>query len=544
MKKSRLIPIIVYIVIAIIIGTVILTVVSPFGRGKEDTNKVSADANDDGKISDDNSETTDTSKDNPEKDDKTNSDKSTASGAKRNVVYYTSWSAYARNVFVKDIDASLITHLNFAFANLDTDGSIKIGDGWVDVEQPMSGESWDGASDVKGHFNALKILKQKYPHLKTLISVGGWTWSGNFSDVAADEGKRQQFANSSAEFIKKYGFDGVDIDWEFPVAGGNDITNRPEDKENYVKLLKALREALDKQGKADNKTYLLTIVGDPNVRFAKNTDLKGMMKYLDFINVIGYDYHGGWEKVTNHNAPLYANRKDPTEFKDFSIDSTITAYIKAGVKPADINLGMPFYGRGWTGVSSSSNNGLWQDGQAPTGTGIGSGTWEGGSFDFVDIVQNYIGKNGYKRYWDDVAKVPYLYNGSSFVTYDDEESILLKLKYCDKKSLGGVMCWEFTGDKNKTLQKVIANYYGKNLATGKSTTTSSATTDSTTTDKKDTSSNQPTDTAKAGDTWKSDAEYQTSATVIYQGKTYSANWWNTGEVPDPSNEWGAWRLVG
>lgn len=542
MKKSKLIPIIVYIVIAVIVGAVILTVVSPFGKDKDDTNKVSADVENGDNISgDDETDTqgdnSDDSANNIENETTPKSEKSTTSGSKRNVMYYTSWSAYARGVFVKDIDASLITHINFAFANLNTDGSIAIGDGWVDVEQPMSGESWDGASDSKGHFNALKILKQKYPHLKTLISVGGWTWSGNFSDVAADEGKRQKFADTSAAFVAKYGFDGVDIDWEFPVAGGNNVTTRPEDRENYVKLLKALREALDKQGKADNKTYLLTIVGDPNVRFAKNTDLKGMMKYLDFINVIGYDYHGAWETVTNSHAPLYANPKDPTEFKDFSIDGTITAYIKAGVKPADINLGLPLYGRGWTGVTSSTNNGMWQDAQTPAGAGFGSGTWEAGSFDYVDIVQNYIGKSGYKRYWDDVGKVPYLFNGSSFISYDDEESILLKLKYCDKKNLGGVMCWEFTGDKNKTLQKVIANFYGKSLATGKSTTT-------TTTDKKETTDKQPTASAKAGDTWKADAEYQNGATVIYQGKTYSANWWNTGETPDPSNQWGAWRLVG
>ncbi|MEG2813568.1 MAG: glycoside hydrolase family 18 protein, partial [Oscillospiraceae bacterium] len=382
------------------------------------------------------------------------------SGTRRNVAYYTSWSAYARNVLVKDIDASLITHLNFAFANLNPDGTVVIGDSWVDVEKPMGGESWDSPADSKGHFAQLRALKKKYPHLKTLISVGGWTWSNNFSDVAADASKRKKFATSAVEFCTKFGFDGIDIDWEYPVEGGNNITHRKEDKQNFTKLLAEIRGEI----KAKNKPYLLTIAAGGNANFTKNTEPKEMMKYLDFMNIMNYDYHGAWDKTTNHNTPLYANPKDKTKDAEFSVDYTIRAYLDAGVKPEDMNMGLAFYGHGWTNVTSKTNNGLLQPGAAATGAGFGSGTWEGGSFDYKDIIDNYIGKAGYKRYWDDIAKVPYLYNGTSFISYDDKESLGYKLNYAESKKLGGTMFWEFTGDKNNELQKQIASFYGNHLA--------------------------------------------------------------------------------
>lgn len=480
MAKSKLIPLIVWSIIGLLlVGSVTFMCysINKFNNPNKSNRanaKISSESpqqenenSDKSGDTDNSSETNNASSNGSEKSDDTQQSNPPdapknvkVSGTRRNVAYYTSWSAYARNVMVKDIDASLITHLNFAFANLNTDGSIVIGDSWVDVEKPMGGESWDSPGDSRGHFAQLRELKKKYPHLKTLISVGGWTWSNNFSDVAAAPEKRKQFAKTAVEFCNKHGFDGIDIDWEYPVEGGNNITHRKEDKQNFTKLLAEIRAEI----KAQNKPYLLTIAAGGNANFTTNTEPKEMMKYLDFMNIMNYDYHGTWETTTNHNTPLYANPKDKSKDAVFSVDYTINAYLKAGVKPEDMNMGLAFYGHGWTDVKSKDNNGLWQEGTGPKSAGFGFGSWEGGSFDYKDIVDNYIGKAGYKRYWDDVAKVPYLFNGTTFISYDDKESIGYKLNYAESKKLGGTMFWEFTGDKDKTLQKQIASFYGKNLA--------------------------------------------------------------------------------
>lgn len=450
---------------------------------------------------------------------------------KRKVAYFTSWSAYERGVNVSDIEPSLITHINFAFANLQNDGKIIVGDSWIDVEKPFEGDTWEGNNDSRGHFNQLRKLKSKYPHIKILISVGGWTWSGNFSSVSASEEKRKVFADSAAEFVSKYGFDGVDIDWEFPVEGGNNIEHRKEDKQNYTKLLQQTRKALDEQGKKDNKTYLLTIAGGPNVSFAQNTELKEMMKYLDFINIMTYDYHGAWENTTGHNSPLYEGDK-----KDgLSVSKTIEAYLKAGVKAEDINLGLAFYGRGWTNVSNQ-NNGLNQSGTPASSKGYGQGTWEASAFDYWDLQQNYINKNGYKRYFDSKSKVPYLFNGSVFISYDDEDSIKEKLDYVSKNNIGGIMFWEFSGDKNKTLQKFINDYIGNEIPK----IAENAETEPKTETKSEETKNQNSENLNQ---WNKDKVYTQGDKVIYNNKKYKAKWWTQGETPDENIEWGPWELI-
>lgn len=367
----------------------------------------------------------------------------------RNVAYFTSWCGYTRAIEVGDIDPTLLTHINFAFANLSPDGTITVGDPWIDIEKPFGDDTWN--TELRGHFGQLIKLKQKYPHIKTLISVGGWTWSKNFSAVAASEALRKACAESAVDFVVKYGFDGVDLDWEYPVAGGDNIPHRADDGDNYILLLKEIRLALDEQGKKDGKQYLLSIAGAASKEFIANCKVASMMQYLDYINVMTYDYHGAWDKTTNHVTPLY------TTGKESCVSKTIEDYIAAGVKPVDLNLGMAFYGKGWINVNDPNGSGLYKSGTAATSAGYGYGTWEGSAFDYWDIAENYVGKNNYIRYWDDVAKVPYLYNGSTFITYDDEESIGYKLDYIKDMGLGGAMFWEFSGDKELVLQKLVAS---------------------------------------------------------------------------------------
>ncbi len=366
----------------------------------------------------------------------------------RNVAYFTSWSGYKRAVEVGDINPSLLTHINFAFANLSADGTITVGDPWIDTQKPYGDDTWE--TELKGHFGQLIKLKQQHPHIKTLISVGGWTWSKNFSDVAASDTLRKVCAQSAVDFVVKYNFDGVDLDWEYPVQGGDNIPHRANDGDNYILLLKEIRTALDAQGIKDGKEYLLSIAGASDAKFIANCKVAEMMKYLDYINVMTYDYHGTWDSTTNHNTPLYA------EPGNSCVSKTIENYISAGVEPFDLNLGLAFSGKGWINVTDPNGSGLYKSGTAPSSSGYGNGTFEAAVFDYWDIAENYVGKNNYVRYWDNVSKVPYLYNGSTFITYEDEESIGYKADYIKEMGLGGAMFWEFSYDKYSVLQNVIA----------------------------------------------------------------------------------------
>lgn len=457
----------------------------------------------------------------------------TVSGEKRVVAYYTSWSAYARSVLLTDVDVSKLTHINFAFANLAEDGSMVIGDSWVDVEMPMEGDGGWAVDGLRGHYRQLQLMKEKNPGLKTLISVGGWTWSKNFSGVAADAAKRQQFAQSAVKFVTEYGFDGVDIDWEFPVEGGDNIPHLPEDKQNYTLLLADIRAALDAQGEKDGKHYLLTIAGGPNPSFVENTELTEIVKYVDFINVMSYDYHGGWETVTGHNAPLYAS-------EGLSVDATIQAYLDTGIEPSMLNLGLAFYGRGWQQVTDGKNNGLGNAGVKPGGTGTGAGTWEGGVFDYWDLEQNYLDKNGYERYFDEEALVPYLYNGESFITYDDAQSIGLKVDYALANGLGGVMYWEFSGDKQMVLQDVIMSKFGTLKEGGSLTVDMPQKTES---NRQEAQKDKKETETSSYPQWSSEAVYNSGDTVTFEGSNYRAKWWTQNEKPSPDSSEGVWEKI-
>ncbi|WP_249435837.1 glycosyl hydrolase family 18 protein [Paenibacillus sp. Marseille-Q4541] len=397
------------------------------------------------------------------------------------VGYYPSWAAYGRAYNVSDIDATKLTHINYAFADICwngkhgnpdptgpnpvtwscqdensqtinvPNGTIVLGDPWIDTGKRYAGDTWD--QPYAGNINQLNKLKKINSNLKTIISVGGWTWSNRFSDVAATQATRETFANSAVDFLRKYNFDGVDLDWEYPVSGGlNGNSKRPEDKQNYTLLLREIRTKLDAAEKVDGKEYLVTIASGASATYAANTELGKIAEIVDWINIMTYDFNGAWQKISAHNAPLYydpaATAAGVPQADSFYVDSGAQGHLNAGVPASKLVLGVPFYGRGWDGCAAA-NNGQYQ--QCAGGATVG--TWEAGSFDFYDLEANYINKNGYTRYWNDTAKVPFLYNASNkrFISYDDVESIGYKTSYIKNKNLGGAMFWELSGDRNKTL---------------------------------------------------------------------------------------------
>jgi len=418
------------------------------------------------------------------------------------VGYYPAWGAYGRNYNVADMDTTKVTHINYAFADICWDGkhgnpdptgpnpvtwscqdevgtinvpngTIVLGDPWIDAQKSFPGDTWD--KPIKGNIGQLILKKQAQPGLKTIISVGGWSWSNRFSDVAATATTRETFANSAVSFLRKYQFDGVDLDWEYPVGGGlagNSV--RAADKQNFTLLLQKIREKLNAAGAADGKQYLLTIASGASPAFAQNTELAAIAGIVDWINIMTYDFNGGWQNVSAHNAPLYydpaAASAGVPSASTFNVAAGVQGHLDAGVPASKLVLGTPFYGRGWGGCAAAGN------GQYATCTGpTPQGTWEAGSFDFTDLEANYINKNGYTRYWNDTAKVPYLYNASTktFISYDDVQSFGVKTDFIKAKGLGGAMFWEFSGDRNKTLLNKLAADLGGG-STGEDTTPPSA----------------------------------------------------------------------
>jgi len=389
---------------------------------------------------------------------------------KRIVGYFTSWSIYARGFMPANIPSNKVNVINYAFANI-ANGEVVQGDSYADTQKAYPGDCWD-AGCKRGNFNQLNKMKGNVAGLKTMIAIGGWSWSKYFSDVAATDATREKFATSAVKFAVDWGFDGLDINWEYPVEGGQGGNDHsPNDRENFTALLKLIREKLTAQGKTDGKTYLLSIATSANVNLLKNYQWKEMMPYLDWVNMMSYDFHtpstASTDPITGFNAALKMDPKDKEpnliEKKDFNVDAATQEYINLGIPKNKINAGLATYGRGFGGVDGNADNhGLF----APYTEVPGIGTWEHGVFDYWDLKQNYVNKNNYTMYEDDTAGVPWLYNDDKkiFISYDDEASTAKKAQYILDQDLGGAMMWEFSGDKNEDLINSVKATFDKKKA--------------------------------------------------------------------------------
>jgi len=374
--------------------------------------------------------------------------------------YYPGWGIYGRGFEIADLPGEKLTHVNYAFANV-VGGQCVLGDPWADVERHLPGDPWSGpGSDAPyfGNFRQLDLLQEQHPGLQTLISVGGWTWSGNFSDAALTPASRALFATSCADFMETYGFDGIDIDWEYPGGGGLvSNTTRPEDPENFTLLLQALRSELNARGVATGRHYLLTIAAPAGADKIAKLEVEQIHPLLDFINVMTYDMNGAWSPVSNFNAPLYASPGDPTSTPGINADAAIQNYLGRGVPAEKLVMGIPFYGRAVQGVADV-NGGLFQ-----SFTSVPFGTWDDGAsgatgmFDYADIATNYLDQPGIDAYRDTDAGVPWLHEPASglFLSYDDPASLALKKQYVLDNGLGGVMIWEMSSDLDDQLLDVL-----------------------------------------------------------------------------------------
>ncbi|WP_051978871.1 glycoside hydrolase family 18 protein [Edaphobacter aggregans] len=317
-----------------------------------------------------------------------------------------------------EINARKLTRINYAFANI------------------KDGEIVEGFPHDAENLAILNALKRDNPALRILVSVGGWTWSGNFSDAALTRQSRTRFIASAVRFLERYHLDGLDIDWEYPNQIGNGNTFRPEDKHNFTLLLAELRQRFDAEQKRLGRRLYTSIATGASQKFLDNTEMAKVQHYVDTINLMTYDFYVGGP-TTGHDAPLFHNPADP---KNVSADHSLDLYLQAEVSEKKIVLGLPFYGRSW-GEVPNINNGLFQPGKAARGV----------HFSYPDLPN--LLATGFARYWDQTASVPFLYNPSTqvFVTYEDPQSIARKCRYVRERHLAGVMFWEYSNDSTGIL---------------------------------------------------------------------------------------------
>jgi chitinase len=364
----------------------------------------------------------------------------------RVVGYFASWDVKSKGTRIADLPARDLTHIYYAFAKIDSDGRVVLSDPCVDIGKCDS----PATADSGGNFAALARLKALNPHLKLAISIGGWTDSGRFSDAAFNELSRRVFARTAIDlFIRQRPglFDGIDIDWEFPVEGGLEgNVERPADKQNFTLLLRELRRQLDEQGATDKRHYELTIAASARPGEIANVEVAIIEPLLDFINVMTYDYHSA-PGLTNFNAPLYEAKGDVTP--RLNVDQTMGAFLDARVPRGKLLVGIPFYGHAYGSVEDV-NHGLFQNGTDKPAD------WKEHDGDWNVLAKTRLTDSRYVKYWESSARVPYMYDSTSgtWVSYDDPRSVAEKVQYVHEHGLGGVVIWELGGDDGSLMRAI------------------------------------------------------------------------------------------
>jgi len=350
---------------------------------------------------------------------------------KKVVCYWGTWANYRPDggkFTPEHVDPTLCTHLIYSFAGLDnTTWAITSLDKWMDLEEDYGLAGFRKATD----------LKIQYPHLKVTIAIGGWNeGSEKYSEMAKDKKKRKAFVTGAVQFLIKHKFDGLDLDWEYPGKRGG----KPGDKENFVYLIRELHSAF-----AKHKFLLTAAIGAAADTIDVAYDIPSMYKYLDYVHVMCYDYHGKWEPKTGHNAPLYVRPGEEGKDKFLNVDYTIAYLKKLGADMEKTVLGVPLYGRAFRLEDPDSN----EMGAASKETSFqGPFTREDGfqGYNEICLERQSDEEFPWTTVWEEHHMAPYMYKGDRWVSYDNEKSLRLKVEFAYDLGMAGVMTWSIDTD--------------------------------------------------------------------------------------------------
>lgn len=368
----------------------------------------------------------------------------------RSVAYYVNWAIYGRKHFPWEIPAENLTHVLYAFANIRPEtGEVYLTDSWADEEIHWidQGDKWVDGNNLYGILKQLNLLKRRNRQLKVLLSIGGWTYSDNFRQPASTPEGRAMFANTSVAILKDYGFDGLDIDWEYP--------RNATEAADWVALLKACREELDgysqhlaasQNATSQNATtpyhFELTVASPAGPQNYEKLDLAGMDQYLDFWNLMAYDYAGSWDRVAGHSSNLYPSKSNP-KATPYSTAHALEYYTRF-VDPSKMVVGMPLYGRSFENTLGLGH---------PYNNSEADGDWEVGVYDFKSLPLP-----GARVYYDHESGASYSYDSQKkiLVSHDTVPMVREKASYIKNHYLSGAMWWETSGDR-KGNESVILN---------------------------------------------------------------------------------------
>ncbi|KAL5611659.1 hypothetical protein BROUX41_000761 [Berkeleyomyces rouxiae] len=367
-----------------------------------------------------------------------------------NMAYYGSWSIYAREFPISQLNTETLTHINYAYLNLYKNGTVYYGDLWADLQKPFEGDSGsashvyekgDHQTKAYGCVGQLYKLKQKNRHVKTTLSIGGFTRSSNFPAAASTEERRAEFARSSVKLLADWGFDGIDIVWQYPKT--------QDAADDYIALLKRVRQELDEYAAQHTPDYhyTLTIVAPPNPEDYQYLDMKSLGEVLDYVNLPGW-YTGSWSDGTGYLSNLYPSKQN-TISTPFNVADVVEAYLEGGVPSHKLILGIPIYSHSFE-ETDGMGEALYE--LSPKTTSVGPnaefgwklGTWEAGTWDYKDLPQA-----GAEEFDDDEVVGHYSYDKTKrqLAVYDTPKTVTKKVEFLHSKGLGGTMFWEATADK-------------------------------------------------------------------------------------------------
>mgnify|MGYP003328946777 CR=1 FL=1 len=402
---------------------------------------------------------------------------------KRVVTYFEEWGIYSRDVNLSDVDGQSMTHMNYSFFDVKADGSITLFDEFAALQKRFSqsdqvsrtftssdyaamapelldiyessgrytitqnGDAitvtsvpvgWNGVgTNDAGNFEQLRRFKELNPEVNLGFALGGWTLSDEFSTAYATQEGRDKFVSETVRIFETYDFfNVVDFDWEYPGGGGkagNAVS--ASDGANFELVLRDLRTALDDLSARTGRDFEVSIATAGGEEKLANLNLEGIDPYVDFYNVMTYDFHGGWENVTGHQAAMTGDANN------YDVTGAVDVFERAGVELSKVVMGAPAYTRAWGNVSDGGSFGYQQSGSGRDATG----SFEAGVYDYKDVLNDVV--TGRRNlYWDDDNKAAFLYDGDEWSSMETTATIAGKAAYVEEKGLGGMMFWALSND--------------------------------------------------------------------------------------------------